>query len=405
MTGRGKSDDDYLAPEIHPLTLAFQPRVEAQFMDEYTRKSLGQIRFTIIVGALFYCGFGFLDAVVAPASVKTLWAIRFAGFLPVSALIFALSYAGFFRRIWQGALAIWGLLAGLGIVAMIGVVEGEARSSYYAGLIMVLLVLYTWTRVRFVWATLTGWLIVAAYEILTIGFLHFPFKTVVTHNFFFVGSNLLGMLACYAIERYARSDFVMARLLREEREKVQKTNLALTAANENLKRIAQVDDLTQIPNRRAFEHELKRGWRRMAREGKPLSLLLCDVDFFKAYNDSRGHPAGDRCLIRVAQAVAAAARRPGDYVARYGGDEFAVLLLDTHVHGAVRVAEQLVRSVWNAGIAMAAGTGPERVTLSVGVASTTPGPRRGPEDLVRKADECLYQAKGQGRNRVVAGKG
>jgi diguanylate cyclase (GGDEF)-like protein len=398
----GKPNTDYLAPEIHPLSLAFEPPVERDFMAEYLAKSLGQIRFTLLVGALYYCGFGFLDAAVAPASLKTLWIIRFAVFLPASGLVFGLTYLALFRRIWQRALSLWALLAGLGIVAMVGVVEGEARSSYYAGLIMVFLVLYTWTRIRFVWATLVGWLIVAAYEILTLGFLHFPGKMLLTHNFFFIGSNILGMFACYAIERYARLEFVMSRLLREEEEKVHRTNLELTAANEALKRLARVDDLTKIPNRRMFDYELKRGWRRMVRQGRPLSLLLCDVDNFKAYNDAKGHLAGDDCLVKVAQAVAAAARRPGDEAARFGGDEFAVILLDTNIEGAVHVADVLCQSVWNLRIPQAGPSDPDRVTVSVGVASVMPTHQRNPDDLVRKADECLYQAKSQGRNKVVS---
>ncbi len=393
-----------MAPEIHPLSLAFDPRTERQFMDEYFRNSLGQIRLTILIGALFYSTFGFLDAAVAPAFTKPLLAIRFGGMLPLSAVVFGLSYLNVFGRIWQWALSLWGLGAGLGIVAMIGIVQGEARNSYYAGLIMVFIVLYTWTRVRFAWATIIGWLIVAAYEILIVGFLHVPSQTVLTHNFFFIGSNVLGMFACYSIERYARQGFVMTRLLRAEQEKVQRTNQALTSANEELKQLAQVDDLTKIPNRRMFDVDLKRGWRRMAREGRPLSLLIGDVDYFKSFNDTHGHQAGDECLAKVAVMVAGAARRPGDFAARYGGDEFAVLLLETNLEGAIRVADALCKSVFNMRIPHGASPLSDRVSLSVGVASMTPSPQRSPDDLVRKADECLYQAKAQGRNRVVAPK-
>jgi diguanylate cyclase (GGDEF)-like protein len=390
--------------ELRPFTLSLGRPVERAFMDDYLKKSLGQIRLTILVGALLYGLFGILDAAVAPAATRTLWLIRFAGFLPVSVLVFLLTYAPGFRWVWQGVLALWGLLSGLGIVAMIGVAKGEAQNSYYAGLIMVFIVLYTWARVRFIWATLTGWLIVAAYEVLTLGFVHSPAQVVWTHNFFFIGSNILGMLACYSIERYARTDFLMERLLREEQEKVRQANQELNEKNVELRGLTEVDDLTKIPNRRMFEQELKRAWRRTVRTSRPLSLLLCDLDHLKAFNTAYGHEAGDECLVRVARAVQASARRPGDYAARYGGGEFAVILQDTGLEGAQHVAERIRVAVRNLTIPHRGAPEAAQVTMSIGAASIQPTHEGEPGAVVRKADECLYQAKGEGRDRVVVAK-
>jgi diguanylate cyclase (GGDEF)-like protein len=404
MMGTQRASEDVLKPAIHAFTLSFGAPLEREFMDDYLKKSLGQVRLTLIVGTLFYCGLGILDAAVAPGAAKTLWAIRLAGFLPFSAVIYVLTYLRLFDKIWQGAMAVWGLAGGLGIVGMIVAVQGEARNSYYAGLIMVFIVLYTWARVRFIWATLTGWLIVVAYEAVTIAVLHSPSQVVWTHNFFFIGSNILGMLACYSIERYARADFVLARLLEEEQEKVRRANQELAERNEELKGLAEFDDLTKIPNRRMFEQELKRGWRRMVRTSRPLTLLLCDVDNFKAFNDTYGHQTGDECLVKVARAVQGSARRPGDYAARYGGEEFAVILQDTGIEGAQHVAERICQTVRNLAIDHAGSTVSKTVTISVGAASIMPTHEREPEALVRKADECLYQAKGEGRNRVVVAK-
>jgi diguanylate cyclase (GGDEF)-like protein len=404
MMGTQRASEDVLKPEIHAFSLSFGGPLEREFMDDYLKKSLGQVRLTLIVGTLFYCGFGILDAAVAPGATRTLWAIRFAGFLPFSAVIYLLTYLRLFDKIWQGAMALWGLAGGLGIVGMFGAVQGEARNSYYAGLIIVFIVLYTWSRVRFIWATLTGWLIVVAYEAVTIGVLHSPSQVVWTHTFLFIGTNILGMLACYSIERYARADFVMARLLQEEQEKVRRANQELAERNEELKGLAEFDDLTKIPNRRMFEQELKRGWRRMVRTSRPLTLLLCDVDNFKAFNDTYGHQTGDECLVKVARAVQDSARRPGDYAARYGGEEFAVILQDTGIEGAQYVAERICQTVRNLAIVHAGSTVAKTVTISVGAASIMPTHEREPRALVRKADESLYQAKGEGRNRVVVAK-
>jgi len=404
MMGTQPAPGDVLKSEIRPFSLSFGRPLEQEFMDDYLQKSLGQVRLTLIIGTLFYCCFGILDAAVAPAATKTLWAIRFAGFLPFSAIIYLLTYLRLFSKVWQGAMALWGLAGGLGIVGMIGVVQGEAQNSYYAGLIMVFIVVYTWSRVRFVWATLVGWLIVVAYEALTLGVLHSSSQVMWTHNFFFIGSNILGMFACYAIERYARADFLMARLLLEEQEKVRRVNQELNERNEELKGLAEFDDLTKIPNRRMFEQELKRGWRRMVRTSRPLTLLLCDVDNFKAFNDTYGHQAGDECLVKIARAVQGSARRPGDYAARYGGEEFAVILQDTGIEGAQHVAERICQTVRTLAIPHTGSTVAKHVTISVGAASIQPTHEREPEALVRKADECLYQAKGEGRNRVVVAK-
>jgi diguanylate cyclase (GGDEF)-like protein len=389
---------------IHAFTLSFGPPVEQEFMDEYLEKSLGQVRLTVVITALFYGSFGILDAAVAPAAIKTLWAIRFAGFLPASIALFLLTYVRSFRRFWQGALSLWAFLGGLGIVGMIGVAQGEAQSSYYAGLIMIFIVLYTWSRVRFIWATLTGWLIVAAYEILTLGFSRLSSQTILTHNFFFIGSNLLGMLACYAIERYARTEFVMARLLQEEQENVRRANQELSERNEELKGLAEVDDLTRIPTRRMFEQELKRGWRRTVRASRPMTLLLCDVDHFQSFNNLYGQQAGDDCLVKIARTMAASARRPGDYAARYGGAEFAIILQDTGLEGAQHVAERICQAVRSLAIPHAGSATAKQVTISVGGASIQATLEGEPQVLIRKADECLYQAKGEGRNRVVVAK-
>jgi diguanylate cyclase (GGDEF)-like protein len=212
------------------------------------------------------------------------------------------------------------------------------------------------------------------------------------------------MFACYAIERYARTEFVMTRLLRKEQENVRRVNQELNEKNEELRGLAEIDDLTKIPNRRMFDQELKRGWRRMLRTGRALSVLLCDVDHFKAFNDLYGHQAGDECLVKIARAVAGSARRPGDYAARYGGEEFAVILQDTGIEGAQHVAERVCLAVRSLAIPHTGATAAKQVTISVGAASLQPTHEREPESLVRKADECLYQAKGEGRNRAVVAK-
>jgi diguanylate cyclase (GGDEF)-like protein len=176
----------------------------------------------------------------------------------------------------------------------------------------------------------------------------------------------------------------------------------LEKLNKELSRLASLDGLTQIPNRRSFDDYLGTEWNRMAREKSPLSLILCDVDYFKLYNDTYGHQAGDRCLQQVAEILDKQARRPADFVARYGGEEFAVVLPKTQAAGAIEVAEIMRARVKSLNLAHSASNISRIVTLSVGVSSIVPTNGWSIESLIEKADRALYMAKQQGRDRVIA---
>lgn len=174
----------------------------------------------------------------------------------------------------------------------------------------------------------------------------------------------------------------------------------LQIANQKLERLATCDELTQLANRRRFDEHLNQEWQRLAREQLPLSLILCDVDFFKIYNDTYGHPAGDYCLQQVAQAISRAAKRSCDLAARYGGEEFAIILPNTKLKGALRVAEELRLRIAALKIPHAGSSIKQYVTVSIGVASTIPSRDSHSADLIVAADRVLYQAKSLGRDRI-----
>jgi len=182
-----------------------------------------------------------------------------------------------------------------------------------------------------------------------------------------------------------------------------KAEAALAEANVTLERLARVDGLTQVFNRRSFDEALAREWGRLIREQAPLSLVLCDIDCFKLYNDHYGHQAGDDCLRKVAQALQSCANRSPDILARYGGEEFVFLLPNTPAGGALGIAEKARCEVEGLGLKHEASLVKPTVTLSLGVASVIPSVDGTPEELVRAADDALYRAKEEGRNRVMAG--
>ncbi|WP_293249184.1 MULTISPECIES: diguanylate cyclase [unclassified Microcoleus] len=182
---------------------------------------------------------------------------------------------------------------------------------------------------------------------------------------------------------------------------LEQTKLELESANQALHRLASVDGLTQIANRRCFDKALQSEWQRMGRENKPLSLILVDLDFFKFYNDRYGHQGGDECLKKVAQVLDSNAHRGGDLAARYGGEEFAVILPETDAKGAMRVAESIRSDLKAMAIPHEASKISESVTASIGAASAVFAPELSVEWLIGEADRALYQAKLEGRDRIV----
>lgn len=173
--------------------------------------------------------------------------------------------------------------------------------------------------------------------------------------------------------------------------------LKLKSYQDLLRQQSNMDGLTGIPNRRAFDNLLGQEWRRGARLGSPLSLILLDIDHFKQFNDHYGHLAGDECLRQVSQALASVGRSI-DFVGRYGGEEFVCILPHTDAVGAVKVGERLQNAVNSLAIQHEHSTAAEHVTISMGVATTMPDMAAPAEDLILNADKMLYQAKGKGRN-------
>jgi diguanylate cyclase (GGDEF)-like protein len=178
----------------------------------------------------------------------------------------------------------------------------------------------------------------------------------------------------------------------------------LKHARDALSRLARLDGLTGLPNRRTFDDVLDREWRRLARVSQPLSLILFDVDHFKLYNDTYGHGSGDVCLKAIADCATAALQRPADMVARYGGEEFIAVLPDTTSDGAKAVAEDIRENIAARGIAHETSPTAPIVTVSLGLVTAVPTPDGAVDDLVAAADRALYAAKAAGRNCIMFGK-
>ena len=177
-------------------------------------------------------------------------------------------------------------------------------------------------------------------------------------------------------------------------------NEELQSHKEILARMSYVDGLTSIANRRRFDEFMEAEWKRNLREELPLAVILLDLDYFKQFNDNYGHSAGDKCLIQVAQALSDSVKRPGDLVARFGGEEFIALLPGTGFSGGMQVAAEIQENIHNLAIPHEYSNIAQIVTVSIGLAVMIPEAKSTPQKLIHEADKQLYTAKHAGRNQI-----
>ncbi len=206
---------------------------------------------------------------------------------------------------------------------------------------------------------------------------------------------------CQRVRRLLKAYWETVQLQAQiERERA--LTLQLEAANRELTRLATSDGLTGLANRRYFDEVLDREWRRAMREHQPFSLLLCDVDFFKAYNDTYGHLMGDHCLESVAKILAQSVHRSADLAARYGGEEFAIIMPNTPIAGSRQIANRIQQQLAYAAIPHVASSASSVVTLSIGLICVVPEQGCTPTAALTKVDQMLYRAKEAGRNQICA---
>ena len=246
---------------FNKLTLSFPDSLigyENSYREDYFVKSLIPFRFSLILAMIFYGAFAFLDAIAVPALKEVFWFIRFGVVYPLLIALFAFSFSRKFKKYMQFVISSIMFFTGLGIVVMIILAARMSNYTYYAGLTLISIFGYTFIRARFIYASITGWLIVIAYEVTAIFISHTPIDILINNNYFFISSNIIGMFISYFLELSSRNDFYMRKLLEQEQEKVQIANNdlekrvwerteQLTNANLNLKK--------EIDVRKKYEKE------------------------------------------------------------------------------------------------------------------------------------------------------
>lgn len=272
------------------------------------------------------------------------------------------------------------------------VYDEQGSVLLHAAIMYAVIIVYGFVGLRFYVAILAGWLGGALGTLVSMFFSDEIAWTLLNRTYTF--SSFLGMALAYVTDRHHRENYLQSCLLELHRiEMVQQT--------QQLEVMSRQDALTGIANRRYLDEMLEEEWYRAMRHQTPLSLMMIDIDYFKAYNDSLGHLAGDQCLIKIAHAITDIATRSGELVARYGGEEFVILLPMTTQQHAIRQAERLLRSIKNLTIPHPASEISQHVTLSIGVVSYVPQMNEDVNDFLYCADHALYKAKSRGRDGYV----
>ncbi len=353
---------------------------EQAFRAYFQRRVLPMAQVAIIIACFLILAVCIMDWLVMPPQFA-IPAIQFRVFVMLAALVTVLALSLYRPKDPRlpYAFMVAGAVNGIGTV-VVGAIAAKSGTTFaFWGTIFVIFYIYLVMGLRFRQATLAGWPVFLAY--LTALIINdAPLVAIAYGTLFLVFTNLIGMYAAFLFEMDSRELYHKKMLLRK---------------------LARTDGLTGVDNRRTFDEHLDNIWRQARREEQSIAVLLIDIDHFKLYNDCYGHGPGDECIQAVANALKDSVNRPLDQVARYGGEEFVVVLYDPTDQFVRAYSNKLVKKVSDLGIEHKASGTSDVVTISIGAAVMQPDASNEPDQLVRAADDALYESKEQGRNRAT----
>ena len=360
--------------------LIFGADLEAEFRRRNFDEHLHQTRVNLCLAMLFTIAFSAMDStVLGPELNRIPSMIRLLIIVPALMVGLAASFSVQRQRIYTPIIIVALIIVGLSAAAVQVMASLGGISTLFPSLMITILFIYLMGGLIFYHAVAANVLVTFMY--LAVGTaLMLPGREFGHDALAVLGTNLFGASVAYVHEKTSRKRFLEACLLRE---------------------MVARDGLTGIQNRRMFDQHITRAWQQAVREEKRIAVLLADIDCFKDYNDHYGHQAGDECLRAVAVSLSQCARRPLDFVARYGGEEFAIVLYQASHEYVSEVLTRIQRSIAELNIPHDASRVASRLTVSIGAAFVLPAANRTLEGLIQLADEALYSAKEEGRNRVI----
>jgi diguanylate cyclase (GGDEF)-like protein len=360
--------------------LTFNSDLESEFRRTHFDENVLHTRVNLCLAVLITIAFSLMESVVLGPELNRIPSmIHMLVIIPTLLLGLASSFSPQRHRIYPPLAMVASTVLGLGVGAIQIIATLGGISVLFPCMMLTIIFIYFMGGLIFYHAVAANMIVLFVY--LAVGTeLQLPGHEFAYDALAMVAANLFGASVVYMHEKTSRKRFLEASLLRE---------------------MVARDGLTGIQNRRMFDHHIQRAWQQAVREEERVAVLLVDIDCFKDYNDRYGHQAGDECLRAVAVSLSQCARRPMDFVARYGGEEFAVVLYEASREYVAEVLTRIQRSIAELNIPHEASRVASRLTVSIGAAFILPSSTRTHEGLIQLADEALYSAKEQGRNRVV----
>ncbi len=360
--------------------LTFNPELETEFKRTHFEENVLHTRVNLCLAVIITVAFSIMESIVlGPELNRVPSMIHMLVIIPTLLIGLASSFSAQRHRIYPPLALVASTILGLGVGAIQVIAALNGTSILFPCMMLTIIFIYFMGGLLFYPAVAANVIVLFVY--LAAGTeLNLPGHEFAYDLLAMVAANLFGASVVYMHEKTSRMRFLEACLLRE---------------------MVARDGLTGIQNRRMFDQHIQRAWQQAVRDEERVAVLLVDIDCFKDYNDRYGHQAGDECLRAVAVSLSQCARRPMDFVARYGGEEFAVVLYQASREYVAEVLTRIQRSIAELNIPHEASRVASRLTVSIGAAFILPSSNRTYEGLIQLADEALYSAKEQGRNRVV----
>lgn len=358
--------------------LRFPEALERDYFDEHLRRIRTRARIWTAAALLLALGFS-IETWLADGRLSTGVLAHFLVILPVAAFMTWLAWSPGHLRTYMRVVRILAPLLGFSVALAVAQGISMGAAEELANLMLLLIATFFFLGLMFRAAMVAGAAILAGFAVGALAF-GIPAPLFAKCFLFLLIGAAVGVAICLDVERSYRKRFLEQSLINE---------------------LIDRDPLTGLRNRRAFDEHLTRVWQQSLRSRTELAFLMIDADHFKSYNDRYGHQAGDAVLQRIATVVQDFARRPLDIAARYGGEEFVVVIFDISRPAVADIAERLRAAVEQLGIEHADSSCSRCLTVSVGVAIVRPEIGRTPKGGLQLADEALYRAKKEGRNRCV----
>ncbi len=359
--------------------LRFEDSLEEEFRETYRVQSRSSVQLNLWLALGLVVAFSAMGHFLLPQGAGRLVDLfRLVVFLPLVAITLLVAYSSLYQRWFSLSVQLLAPTFGINLV-ILELLAGDLEMSFLPGLVLAVICIYFLVGLLFYASVRSGVIVLVAY--VAGAWITDQQATEAVYSALVLGfANLIGATVSYTLEKVNRTNYLEARLLKE---------------------MASRDGLTGIYNRRMLDEHLDKIWQQGTRERAPVALLLVDIDYFKAYNDYYGHQAGDESLRHVAHTLARCARRPLDFTARYGGEEFAIVLYNARRDYVEEISRRIRESMEQLAVKHPASPVAKQLTVSIGAACVVPAADRSHFGFVQLADEALYEAKGQGRNRLV----